>query len=70
MHKSLSKSVYCDRRSHYLHQQKHHNMVTWIPLMKASDAKFDVFFVSEQTVEQTIGTPVIWVAIAHIMTSL
>ena len=34
----------------------------WIPLTKASDAELWCFFVSvpEQTVEQTIKTPVIW----------
>ena len=44
----------------------------WIPLTKASDAKFWGFLSSEskQTVEQTIETPVIWDAIALIMTSL
>ena len=44
----------------------------WIPLTKASDAELWRFLWSafEQTVEQTIGTPVIWDAIAFIMTSL
>ena len=38
----------------------------WIPPTKASDAELWC----EQTVEQTIETPVIWDAIALIMTSL
>ena len=44
----------------------------WIPLTKASDAEFWCFLwpAPEQTVEQTIETPVIWDAIALIMTSL
>ena len=44
----------------------------WIPLTKASDADLWCFLwsVSEQTVEQTIETPVIWDAIALVMTSL
>ena len=44
----------------------------WIPLTKASDAELWYFLWSapEQTVEQTINTPVIWDAIALIMTSL
>ena len=44
----------------------------WIPLTKASDAELWGFLSSapEQTVEQTIETPVIWDAIAPIMTSL
>ena len=43
-----------------------------IPLTKASDAELWYFplFVSEQTVEQTIETPVIWDAIALIMMPL
>ena len=43
-----------------------------IPLTKASDAEIWYFLWSapEQTVEQTIETPVIWDAIALIMTSL
>ena len=33
----------------------------WITLTKASDARFDdLFDLTEQTVEQTIETPVIW----------
>ena len=41
----------------------------WIPLTKASDAEVWCFLWSapEQTVEQTIETPVIWDAIALIM---
>ena len=44
----------------------------WIPLTKASDAELWYFLwsVPEQTVEQTIEAPVIWDAIALIMTSL
>ena len=44
----------------------------WIPLTKASHAELWCFLWSapEQTDEQTIGTPVIWDAIALIMTSL
>ena len=45
----------------------------WIPLTKASDAGFDVLFdlrLKKTTVKQTIETPVIWDAIALIMTSL
>ena len=44
----------------------------WIPLIKASEAELWCFLwsVSEQTVEQTIETPVIWDAIELIMTSL
>ena len=44
----------------------------WIPLPKPSDAELWCFLWSapEQTVEQTIETPVIWDAIALIMTSL
>ena len=44
----------------------------WIPLTKASDAELWCFLWSmpEQTVEQTIDTPVIWEAIASITTSL
>ena len=44
----------------------------WIPLTKASDAELWCFLLSipEQTVEQTIDTPVIWEAIASITTSL
>ena len=44
----------------------------WIPLTKASDAELWSFLWSapEPTVEQTIETPVIWDAIAVIMTSL
>ena len=44
----------------------------WIPLTKASDAELWCFLWSapEQTVVQTIGVPVIWDAIAFIMTSL
>ena len=43
----------------------------WIPFTKTSDADLSGFRWStpEQTVEQTIGTPVIWDAIALIMTS-
>ena len=42
------------------------------PLTKASDMELWCFLssVPEQTVEQTIETPVIWDAIALIMTSL
>ena len=44
----------------------------WIPLTKASDAELWCFLwsVPEQTVEQKINIPVIWEAIAPIMTSL
>ena len=44
----------------------------WILLTKASDAELWCFLWSapKQTVEQTIETPVIWGAIALIMTSL
>ena len=44
----------------------------WIPLRKASDAELWCFLWSapEQSIEQTIKTPVIWNAIALIMTSL
>ena len=44
----------------------------WIPLTKADDAELSCFLWSapEQTVGQTIETPVIWDAIALIMTSL
>ena len=44
----------------------------WIPVTKASSAEFCCFLWSafEQTVEQTIETPVILDAIALIMTSL
>ena len=44
----------------------------WIPLTKASDTEIWCYLwsVPEQTVEQTIETPVIWDAIALIMTSL
>ena len=44
----------------------------WISLTKASDAELWCFLWSspEQTVEQTIEAPVIWDAIALIMTSL
>ena len=44
----------------------------WISLTKASDAWLWYFFWSrpEQTVQQTIETPVIWDAIALIMKSL
>ena len=44
----------------------------WIPRKKASDAALWCFLwtKSEQTVGQTLKTPVIWDAIALIMTSL
>ena len=44
----------------------------WIPLTKASDTELWCFLWSapEQTIEKKIKTPVIWVAIALIMTSL
>ena len=44
----------------------------WIPLTTASDAELWGFLwsVPQQTVEQTIKTPVIWDAIALMMTSL
>ena len=44
----------------------------WIPLTKASDAELSCFLWSEpeQTIVQTIETPVIWDVIAVIMTSL
>ena len=41
----------------------------WIPLTRPVTRSFDIFF-DLQTVEQTIETPVIWYAIAIIMTSL
>ena len=42
----------------------------WIPLTKASDAEIWFLFAPEQAVGQIIETPVIWVAIVLIMTSL
>ena len=44
----------------------------WIPLTKASDAElwYFLWFVREQTVQQTTESPVIWGTIARIMTSL
>ena len=44
----------------------------WIPLIQGSDAEFWYILWSapEQTAEQTIETPVIWDAIALIVTSL
>ena len=44
----------------------------WIPLTKASEAELGCFLWSEpkQTFEETIERPVIWDAIAPIMTSL
>ena len=44
----------------------------WIPLQKASDAELWCFLWSapEQTVEQTIETPVIWDTIMLIIASL
>ena len=39
------------------------------PSQKASDAELWCFLWSEQTVEQTTETPVIWDAIVFIMTS-
>ena len=44
----------------------------WIPLTKASDTEIQCFpwSASEQTVEQTIETAVIWDAITLIMTLL
>ena len=43
----------------------------WIPLTKASEEELWCFlYLPEQTVEQTIGTQVIWDAIALIMMSL
>ena len=44
----------------------------WIPLTKASGAELWCVFLSapDETVEQTIETPVIWDAIAFIMASL
>ena len=44
----------------------------WLPLTKASDGDIGCFrwFTTEQAFEQTIPTPVIWDAIALIMTSL
>ena len=44
----------------------------WIPLTKASDSALWCFlwYAPEQTVEQTLETPMIWDAIALIMTSL
>ena len=42
----------------------------WIPLTKASDAEpwYFLWAAPEQTAVQTINTPVIWYAIALIMT--
>ena len=42
------------------------------PLTKASDAELWCFlrYAPEQTAEETIGTPIIWDAIALIMTTL
>ena len=42
----------------------------WIPLTKASDAELRSFLWSthEQTIEQTIETPVVWDAVVVIMT--
>ena len=45
-------------------------LALYIPLTKANDAERFLWSAPEQTVEQTIETPVIWDAIAHIMTSL
>ena len=43
----------------------------WIPLTKASDVELWCFLsMPEQTVEQTLETPVIWDATALNMTSL
>ena len=42
----------------------------WITLTKASDAELWCFLAPEQTIEQTLETPVILDAIAPIMTSL
>ena len=42
----------------------------WIPLTKASDADLRCFLWSEQTVEQTIETMLIWDAMVLIMTSV
>ena len=44
----------------------------WIPLTKASDVElwYFLWYVQEQSIEQTIETPVILDAIALIMTSL
>ena len=44
----------------------------WIPLTKTSEAEFLCFLWSalEQTIEQIIGTPVIWDVIALFMASL
>ena len=43
----------------------------WITPTKASDAELWCFlYAPEQTVEQTVETPVIWNAIVLIMTSL
>ena len=48
------------------------NELWWIPLTKACDSELWYFLwsVPEQTVEQTIETPMIWDPIALIMTSL
>ena len=41
------------------------------PPQRPVTRNFDIFFdLSEQTVEQTFGTPVIWDALLHIKTSL
>ena len=41
-----------------------------MPVTRSFDVFFDVFWTPEQTVKQTIETPVIWDATALIMTSL
>ena len=63
--------------THSVVRAKFHNTIQlilqsghwWIPLTKASDAKFRCFLWSapKQTVEQTLETPVIWDAIELIM---
>ena len=43
----------------------------WIPVAKASDTEIWLFLSApEQTIEQTMETPVTWDAIVSIMTSL
>ena len=54
------------------HLWRESNDHRWIPLTKACDAELWCFLCStpEQTAEQAIETPVIWDAIALIITSL
>ena len=56
----------------YWHLMRVSTVCRWIPFTKSSDAELWYFLRSgpEQTVEQTIATPMIWDVIALIMTSL